>query len=401
MISTKIILRTDKTNKAGEHPLYLRLIKDRKSKYIFIGQYIKLEHWDDEQKRVRKSHPNAQRLNNYIAQKISEAQGIALELESSNKYVAPQKVKNRIMGRTSESFFTFAERVILDKKLNGAVGTYNNYRSNIDKIRTFTKGRDLTLEEINVHWLKNYEMFLRNECKNKTNTIHKDLKIIRKIIYDAITEEILPYEKNPFLRYKLKAESTTKNYLTEDELSSLERLPLEPGTSKELSRNIFVFAGYTAGLRVSDILQLRWKNFDGEKIIVQTQKTSSLVSIKVPNKAVEIMNYYKQIDGNENDFIFPALDKDLDCSNKNAVFSAVQIASSNINKQLKSLTLQAGISKHIHMHCSRHTFAVRALQLGMRIEYVSKLMGHKAIATTQIYAKIVNEELDKAMEIFN
>ena len=162
-----------------------------------------------------------------------------------------------------------------------------------------------------------------------------------------------------------------------------------------------MFACYAAGLRVSYVLQLRWKNFDCEKIIVQTQKTSSLVSIKVPNKAVEIMNYYKQIDGNENDFIFPALDKDLDCSNKNAVFSAVQIASSNINKQLKSLTLQAGISKHIHMHCSRHTFAVRALQLGMRIEYVSKLMGHKAIATTQIYAKIVNEELDKAMEIFN
>nr|MBK9653131.1 integrase catalytic domain-containing protein [Bacteroidota bacterium] len=203
------------------------------------------------------------------------------------------------------------------------------------------------------------------------------------------------------MRYKLKTESTTKNYLTDDELASIENLHVEKGTPKELARNIFVFACYAAGLRVSDVLQLRWKNFDGEKIIVQTQKTSSLVSIKVPNKAVEIMNYYKQIDGNENDFIFPALPISLDCSNKNAVFSAVQIASTNINKQLKSVTFQAGISKHIHMHCSRHSFAVRGLQRGMRIEYVSKLMGHKAIATTQIYAKIVNEELDKAMEIFN
>nr|MBK9653129.1 hypothetical protein [Bacteroidota bacterium] len=66
-----MILRKDKTNKAGEHPLYLRLIKGRKSKYISIGQYLKLEHWDDENKRVRKSHPNSQRLNNYIAQKFS------------------------------------------------------------------------------------------------------------------------------------------------------------------------------------------------------------------------------------------------------------------------------------------------------------------------------------------
>ena len=59
------------------------------------------------------------------------------------------------------------------------------------------------------------------------------------------------------------------------------------------------------------------------------------------------------------------------------------------------------IQKHIHFHTSRHTFATRALRKGMRIEYVSKLLGHANIKTTQIYAKIVNEELDKAMEIFN
>ncbi|WP_207765333.1 tyrosine-type recombinase/integrase [Solitalea longa] len=45
--------------------------------------------------------------------------------------------------------------------------------------------------------------------------------------------------------------------------------------------------------------------------------------------------------------------------------------------------------------------ATLALRKGMRIEYVSKLMGHSDITTTQIYAKIMNEELDKAMEVFN
>nr|MBK9653130.1 phage integrase SAM-like domain-containing protein [Bacteroidota bacterium] len=119
-------------------------------------------------------------------------------MESTDKYVAPQKVKDHIMGRTSQSFFTFAERVIQDKKLNGAVGTYNNFRGTIAKIKRYTKDRDLILDEITVHWLKNYEMYLRSECQNKTNTIHKELKIIRRIINEAISEEILPYEKNPF-----------------------------------------------------------------------------------------------------------------------------------------------------------------------------------------------------------
>ena len=53
------------------------------------------------------------------------------------------------------------------------------------------------------------------------------------------------------------------------------------------------------------------------------------------------------------------------------------------------------------LHTSRHTWATRALKKGMRIEYVSKLMGHASIRTTQVYAKIVNEDLDKAMEVFD
>ncbi|MDD4214814.1 MAG: tyrosine-type recombinase/integrase, partial [Bacteroidales bacterium] len=59
------------------------------------------------------------------------------------------------------------------------------------------------------------------------------------------------------------------------------------------------------------------------------------------------------------------------------------------------------IKKHLSFHTSRHTFATRALRKGIRIEYVSKLLGHASIKETQVYAKIVNEELDKAMEVFD
>lgn len=76
-------------------------------------------------------------------------------------------------------------------------------------------------------------------------------------------------------------------------------------------------------------------------------------------------------------------------------------ANAYVNKDLSKIAKMAEIEKHIHFHTSRHTFATRALRKGMRIEYVSKLLGHANIKTTQIYAKIVNEELDKAMEIFN
>ena len=68
---------------------------------------------------------------------------------------------------------------------------------------------------------------------------------------------------------------------------------------------------------------------------------------------------------------------------------------------LKRIAKKAGIKKNLSFHTSRHTFATWALRKGIRIEYVSKLLGHASIKETQIYAKIVNEELDKAMEVFN
>lgn len=61
----------------------------------------------------------------------------------------------------------------------------------------------------------------------------------------------------------------------------------------------------------------------------------------------------------------------------------------------------AGLDKRITFHTARHSWAVRALQKGMRIEYVSKILGHASVKQTEVYAKVMNAELDKAMDVFN
>ena len=71
------------------------------------------------------------------------------------------------------------------------------------------------------------------------------------------------------------------------------------------------------------------------------------------------------------------------------------------NKDLQTIAERAGINKNISFHRPRHTFVTWALTKGMAIEHVSKLLGHASIKTTLIYAKIVNEELDWAMDVFN
>jgi integrase len=131
------------------------------------------------------------------------------------------------------------------------------------------------------------------------------------------------------------------------------------------------------------------------------RKTKSVVTVKLPNKALEILLSYKKEDSLPEHFVFPALSNDLDVSNAKLLYIVLIRAISSANKSLKKIAKKAGITKNLSFHTSRHTFATWALRKGIRIEYVSKLLGHANIKETQIYAKIVNDELDKAMEVFN
>ncbi|MBS1658114.1 MAG: site-specific integrase [Bacteroidetes bacterium] len=398
MSSVVALLKTNKLNQLGECPIYIRIIKDRKARFVSTGFYIDPKYWDAEKCRVRPSYENSARANKFIAAKLLEAEDVALDMETKSKYVTGKKIKEKIMGATNESFLKFFERHLQELEHNKQMGSLDKAQAVFSKLKKYVGDHDLLFNDIDVPWLKSYESYLRVDLNNSTNTIHSNLKIFRRLFNAAVAEELAPLEKNPFLRYKLKWQQVKKEFLTEDELKKVEELPLEKNSRKDHHRNMYVFAAYTGGMRISDILQLRWKNFDGEKIFVHTQKTKSAISIKLPPKSLEILNNYKSKESKPSHFIFPILSDDLDMSDARKVFNAISSATASTNTDLKDIAKAAGIEKHLHFHTSRHTWATRALTKGMRIEHVSKLMGHNSIKTTQIYAKIVNEELDKAME---
>ena len=169
----------------------------------------------------------------------------------------------------------------------------------------------------------------------------------------------------------------------------------------EMHQHMFVFASYAGGLRVSDVLQLQWKNFDGTHIHVAVKKTAQQLSFKLPEHALEIINRYKPVKPSPESFIFPMLPESLNLNDARSVNTSISSATAYINKNLKLIAQKVGIEKPLSFHISRHTWATRALRKGISIDKVSKIMGHAAIRETQIYAKIVNEELDKAMDVFN
>ena len=398
MSSIKILQKIDKLDSNGEAPLYLRIIKDRKAKFISLKIKLKPSEWNDSQCKVKKSNANSQRINNYLAQKVAEAQGVALEMESNSKYVNPKTIKQTIMGYSSHSFIKYFEQRIEKFKTSGKVNIAYKQKYVLSKLRKYLDNKDIDFNEINLTFLNDYENYLIYKLGNSQSTATADLKAFKTVFSNAVKEKIVPIEKNPFNKFKLKYVQVTKEFLTENEIQIIENLNLKENTYISKTRDIYIFATYAGGLRFSDVVNLKWPDYNGVNISLSTQKTKSIVSIKLPSKAIELIEKYKTETSEPHHFIFPFFNNQKDYSDNTKKYYAVTSLNSRVNRELKQIAKLAGIEKHIHFHTSRHTFATRALKRGMRIEYVSKLLGHSNIQTTQIYAKIVNKDLDDAMD---
>ena len=401
MASVAIIYRKDKLNQKGEAPIHLRIIKDRRINYVTAGIMLPQKFWDVKNNRIKGAFPNSKRLNSFLANKFAELQDQVFEHETNSKSLTTHGLKEKIYGKKPTDFFSFADETVQQYLQAGKIGTYDKNKSIITKLKDFHYGKQLMFQDITHAFLLKYEKHLREVLGNKTNTVNKDMKFLRKVFNDAYRQDLIEHNQNPFLKYQLKLEKTQRTYLTEDELKLIEDFHPTPGTRLELHRDMFIFASYAGGLRVSDMLQLKWKSFDGNHLHYTVKKTGQQLTMKLPNPAMEIISHYKPKKSSPEQFIFPMLPADLNMKDPFQVDRQISIATSYINKNLKIIAQKVGIDKPLSFHISRHTWATRALLKGISIDKVSKIMGHAAIRETQIYAKIVNVELDKAMEVFN
>ena len=397
----------NKINKYGQVPIYLRVTKNRRSKYIALDVYIDPKDWNEKTGKVRPGAINAKQINSYLS--IKEAEATSLEMESRSNFVSAYDIKSKLLGISPGDFFTFFEKRLQERSEEFSIGTINHYKCVQKKLKNFCGKEQLYFDELNVPFIRDFQEYLKNTLNNHTNTIHSNLKIIRTLINDATAEELMPIEKNPFNKIKLKTQKTSREFLLDDELDRLEKLELQENSIIFHHRNLYIFSAYTAGIRISDLLTMRWKNFDGEHLYFTIKKNQEDISIKLPEKSLALLKYYRGIAQQEKEktfippesYIFPLLKISFDETDKLILHKAISSATTYVNKNLRLLTKKAKIHKNISFHTARHSWAVRALQKGMRIEYVSKLMGHASVKHTEVYAKILNEELDKAMEIFN
>jgi integrase len=259
-----------------------------------------------------------------------------------------------------------------------------------------------------LNFLEKYENYLRDKPKgfngkitkpNSINTIHSNLKFIRQIVNEAIRRDLLNHSDNPFLKKQLKTEKTEREYLNEDQIKELEEIELTTG-SLELARDMFVFSCYTGGIRISDLLLLRVSDFDSTHLKYKVRKTKDQMHIKLPDKSMSIFKKYSKRKDKEC-YLFNYISNNIDDSNPELLDKSIAKSTVLYNNNLKKIAIKLNWKVKMSSHVARHTFATRALAMGMEVYTVSKILGHQSVKQTEVYLRIMNQTLDNAMDKFN
>ena len=214
---------------------------------------------------------------------------------------------------------------------------------------------------------------LHKEQKLHINTIAGYWSTFRAVLHTAYRDHKIQENPNGYLE-KIDTIPTEKEHLAQPELVKL----AETECKEPELKKAFLFACLT-GLRKSDVMELTWKKIQpygngGMYITVRMQKTKQLVNNPVSEEALELIGFYDKDENRQpTDKVFPGL--------KNSMFQA----------PLKNWIKAAGITKHISFHGSRHTFGSLQADAGTSIYVIQRILGHKNVETTQIYADMSDE----------
>jgi Site-specific recombinase XerD len=260
-------------------------------------------------------------------------------------------------------------------------GTYGNWNSTLKHLKKFCRGKDIQISKIDETFLENFKEYLlkekisNNGGRLSQNTALSYFNKIRAALKEAYRSKMI--SENPTVRVKsIKEEETNREYLTLEELQKLVKTDCEVPILKDA----FIFSCLT-GLRYCDVENMKWKNlyYDSENgwILKYTQqKTKGVENLPITEQAVKLLGERKGDDV----LLF-----------ENLTYSAYH------NKKLHKWVKEAGVDKHITYHSSRHTFATLQLTMNTDIYTVSKLLGHRHLKTTEIYAKVIDKKKIKAV----
>lgn len=360
-----------KTLSDGSQSVYLDIYRDGKRQYEFLKLYLIPE---------TSAAAKAQNKATLVAVNTIKSQRI---IELTNNVAGLKNTSQRSRLLLLDWMQTYKE----SQEKKGVRGSGKLISNTINVLRAFDE--KAAMRDINRDFCLALIDYMRNVYVSANGRKLSQFSCVsyfgcfRGALNAAVREDIIA--ENPINKLntdeKIKMPESKREYLTIDEVKALINTPCR----REDIKSAFLFSCY-CGLRISDVLALKWKDVDctGEqwRINIIMQKTRQPLYLPLSMQARKWMP--ERNGATEEDLVFATLPCEDTC-----------------NVQIKPWVREAGITKHVTYHVSRHTFATMMLTLGADLYTVCKLLGHTDVKTTQIYAKIINKKKDDAIGLID
>ena len=372
-MATKVKLRS-KSISNGRQSLYLDFyppIPNQETGKLTRREFLNLYINDKPKSPIEKQH-------NIETTKIAESIRQKREnfLNKPEIYSEYEKEHLRLKELSEMSFLEYFKKLVNNRKGSNQA----NWKAAFIYLNNFTNG-NLKFSELNEAFLEDYKNYLLTTKSNKSeksilsqNSAVSYFNKIKATLKQAYKEGKLQEDLNAKIS-PIKEVETRREFLTIEELNKLSQTPCD----NELLKRVSLFSAIT-GMAFKEIQCMIWKDVsfredNGYLVLTKRQKTQRDNYLPISDQAYSLMGEPKKLE----DKVFYGL-KYLDCTKR------------NLSKWFK----EAGIEKEFSFHSFRHTFATIQLLKKTDIYTVSKMLGHKDLKTTQIYAKIVDQSKREA-----
>lgn len=384
-VKVAFYLKKNETNTEGRCPVMGRLTIGRSESVFSAKMLAPLSLWMSG--RAKGKSTEAVEINRRLDELRASAISIYREQSAVRERVTAEEVKCLLLGmafgqETLLSYFRshieyFEKRV----GVNRVAKSVHTYRCAYEHVERFLLKRfrlsDIPFSALDRSFIDKFDLYLRTERQLAPNTIVLYMSRLHTVINKAIAAGIITAD--PFAGYEPSRPERKRRYLTREELRRLMITPLSV-PRLYLVRDLFLFSCYT-GISYGDMCRLTAVNLetaeDGTTWIKATrEKTNVEFEIPLLDLPRHIINKYRDImpDGK----LLP------------------MYGNSEINRGLKLLAAACGIDRKLTFHTARHNFGTHiTLSLGVPIETVSRMMGHRRLMTTQIYAHVTDRKVDE------
>jgi integrase/recombinase XerD len=396
MSSLKVLLYKSNPKIDGTFPLVIRIIRNRKPIYYQIGYSIKPQNWNETEGTVKGNYPNKERLNHLILTKKAEVSAILMATDQENLELSDKQLMKKIRTNNKSSFKAISDEHLSDLLKLKKYNQHSGEKPRVNHFLSFIDMDDISFQQITPVLLKKFMIYLKADKELSDRSIMNCLIVIRTIFNKAINDTVVESKHYPFGpgKIQIKLIESRKVGLNESEIKKIEEIDLSKIPAQDNARNIWLTSFYLAGVRISDVIKLKWKDIDGGRLTYVMGKNNKVVSLKIPEKANTIFELYRE--KRMGNYVFPYL-KDEYGKDEKILNAKTRSLNSVINKQLGLIAKGLKIDKTLTMHISRHSFGQIA---GDKIapQLLQKLYRHSDLKTTIGYqANFIHKDVDGAL----